>query len=136
MASSSNYLEDEILDHATDIGSWTAPTALYLALLKSASAASDTPASNAAKEIETPGSNGYDRETLTMGASSGGVSASTNQITHGPSTTGWSEATHFWITDATTGGNILWQGALTASKTVGASGSLIFEIGEITVTVA
>lgn len=136
MANASNYLMDEVLDHTTDVGAWTAPTALYVALLKSPAAASDDTTTNAAKEIETPTVNGYDRETITLGASSGGVSASTNTITFGPSTTGWSAATHYWITDALTGGNILFQGALTASKTVAAAGSLVFAIGEITVTVA
>ena len=140
MANASNYLMDEVLDHTTDVGAWTAPTALYVALLKSAAAASDTPAANPTKEIinqaTAPGTNGYDREVITLGASSGGVSASTNTITFGPSTTGWSEATHYWICDAVTGGNILFQGALTASKTVAAAGSLVFAIGEITVTVA
>ena len=131
----SNYLIKKILDHTTDTTAWTAPSTLYLALLKSASAASDTPAANAAKEILTPTNDGYDREIVTFAAESGQMSITTDAQTFGPATgTNWPEATHCWITDALTGGNILFHGALTASKIVIVTASLVFAIGEVEIS--
>lgn len=136
MTNASNYTANAVLDHITNNGAMTQPTTLYLALLKTASAASDDTTTNAAKEVETPGSNGYNRQAVALGAAASQQAVSTNAQTFGPSTSGWSEVGWAWVVDATTGGNILAQGALTAKKTVGASDSLTFAIGEVTFSLA
>lgn len=52
-----------------------------------------------------------------------------------PESTGsWGTLTHFAIFDALVGGNQLWHGTLTASKTVEAGETLTFAIGELTAT--
>lgn len=132
-----NYLINEILDHITDIGAWTAPSTLYLALLKSASAASDDTTVNAGKEILSPGTDNYNRQVVTFAAETGQMTITTDAQTFGPATgTNWPEATHCWIVDnlAINTGNILFHGALTASKIVIVSASLIFAIGEVEIS--
>ena len=56
-------------------------------------------------------------------------------MTFGPNTTsGWGTVTHFGIFDASTNGNLLYWGALTASKTVAVGDSVSFGAGALVVT--
>ena len=48
----------------------------------------------------------------------------------------WGTVTHFGIFDAATSGNLLYWGALSASKAVGNTDTLTFAIGSIVVTEA
>lgn len=127
------HLVTEALNHLTGTSTWTAPSTLFLCLLKSASAASDSTSTNSAKEVETPGQNGYARQSISLATEGSGQSISTNQLTFGAATANWAEVTHCWVTDSSSGGsgNIWLQGALTANKTVLNTGSIIFEIGEV-----
>lgn len=141
MADANNYLKNEILDHICNVGAWTAPTTLYLALLSSSSAASDDTTTNAAKEVKvgTFPVDGYQRQAITFGsAASGGTISNTVAVTFGPATADWDEVTDFWIVDSATyqAGNILYQGTLASPKTVLNTGSLVFAIGEIDLTAA
>lgn len=143
----SDYLKLELLDHITDptTGVWVAPAFLYLALLKSTSTSSDTPATQAAlKEIldsTGAGTDGYIRQLVQFGtvAALPGEIKSTNQVVFGPATATWPEATDAWLLDTLTPwntGNIIGYGQLTAPKTVLNTASCIFEIGEIVLSLA
>ncbi len=132
-------LSHNVLDHLDGTSTWTAPTNLYIALLKSASAAGDDSTTNAAKEILTPGTNSYARQLVTFAAAASQQKLSDIVVTFGPATTAdWPTATHAWLIDSNlvNTGTIWYQGALVAPKTVEVSGSLIFEVGEIKLKLA
>lgn len=130
MSSLNNYYAPRLLDHATGVNPLTSP-ALWLAL----STASMTAASASPTE---PSGNGYARESVTMGSAVAGPPASssnTTQITY-TATGSWGTIVAGAILDASTAGNMLWQGDLVASKTIGAGESLQFDAGKITITMA
>ena len=128
-----DYLRNELMDHINNL-SWTPPVTLYMALLKSASASSDTPVANAAKEVQLSAVDGYARQAITFGnVAVGGLIDNTVAVTFGPASADWPEAVDAWILDTATfaSGNILWQGVLLAPKTVEDLGSMVFPIGDL-----
>lgn len=122
-----NYLEDEIQDHVHGVGSFTAPAGQYLALF------SVTP-SDAGGGTELSG-NGYARQSITFGASSGGVASNTNVVTFSASGGDWSEAVAAAIFDASSGGNMLEWAAITA-VTVTDGSDLEYGVGDIDSTLS
>lgn len=135
MANANNYLKAAFLDHLIGAATWSDPGTLYIALLKTAPAATDLTSTNSAKEVEAPASLGYARQAVTMTRSSY-TAANSVAVTFGPATGDWNEAVGYWIVDATTGGNILGQGSLTTAKTVENTDSATFAIGEFTIDFA
>lgn len=122
-----NYLEDEIQDHIHGVGAFTAPAGQYLALF------SVTP-SDAGGGTELTG-NGYARQAVTFGASSGGVASNSVAVTFTASGGNWSPAIAAAIMDASTGGNMLEWNAIT-SVTVLNGSDLVYAIGDIDSTLA
>jgi hypothetical protein len=61
-------------------------------------------------------------------ATSGGTTTAANAgaITFPTATSSWGTVTHFGIFDASTGGNLIWYGPLSASKTIQAGDVLVF----------
>ncbi|MBK8909224.1 MAG: hypothetical protein IPM60_15490 [Rhodospirillales bacterium] len=77
----------------------------------------------------------YARQAGSFGAASGGSCANDAEISfdftgYGAQVT----VTHFGIWDASTAGNLLYKGALTASKTVDPGDTVRFATGQLTVT--
>ena len=68
--------------------------------------------------------------------STGGLTANLAAITFPTASASWGTVTHVGIFDATSGGNLLFWGALTASKTVGSGDTFSFAIGALTITFA
>lgn len=64
----------------------------------------------------------------------GGVTSNNNAITFATPTAGWGTVTHFFIADASTGGNIFICQALTTSKTINSGDSVSFAAAALTVT--
>jgi hypothetical protein len=128
MSAKSNYLEDKILDYVLrDTADW-APSAVYLALH---TANPDEDGSG----TEVSG-NGYSRQAVTFAASSSG-SASSNSVEEFTASGGaFGTVTHFGIWDASSSGNLLYYGALTASKVIADGDTLRFASGAITITEA
>jgi hypothetical protein len=127
MAGASDYLENEILDHVLGTGSFAAPSAVYLALF------SDNP-TDAGTGTELSG-NGYARqETAFDAASNGAASNSGNEVFSASG--GDLTASHFGIFDASSGGNLLLHGQLSATLTITDGNSHTFAPGDVTVTVA
>ncbi len=122
-----DYLEDEIQDHIHGNGSFSAPAGQYLALF------SVTP-SDAGGGTELSG-NGYARQSITFGASSGGVASNTNTVTFTASGGDWSAAVSAAVMDASSGGNMLEWNAIT-SVTVTDGSSLEYGAGDIDSTLS
>lgn len=125
--SKSNYLEDKVLDHVLGTTAFTAPTATYLALFTS------DPAEDASG-TEVSG-NGYAREDVNFNSASGGSATGPTVDTEFTASGGsFGTVSHFAVFDALTSGNMLYYGALSASKTVADGDSIRFVADSITIT--
>jgi hypothetical protein len=130
MAALSDYAEKLLLDWAMTTGSATRPTAWYVALYTAAP--SD---SGGGTEVST---GGYARQSVTFGAASspGGTTSNTGAVSFTAAGANYGTVTHIGIFDNSTGGNLLWHGSMTASKTVNDGDTLEFSIGNIDLTIA
>lgn len=130
MAALSDYAEKLILDWMMTTGSATRPTGWYVALYTAAP--SD---SGGGTEVST---GGYSRQSVTFGAASspGGTTSNSGAVSFTASGANYGTVTHIGIFDNASGGNLLWHGALTASKTVNDGDTLEFSIGNIDLTIA
>lgn len=130
MAALSDYSEKLLLDWLMTSGSATRPTAWFVALYTSAP-------SDSGGGTEVSG-NGYSRQSVAFAAAStpGGTTSNTGAVSFTAAGGSWGTITHMAIFTASTGGNMLWHGALTASKTVGDGDTLEFAIGNIDLTLA
>jgi hypothetical protein len=128
MSAASDYLENELLDHALGTGAFTAPSNVYLALFTS-------DPTDAGTGTEVSGG-GYVRQAATFAAASGG-SASTNATITFPTATGnYGTVTHVGLFDASTSGNLLFHGAVTTSKTIETGDTFQVSSGNLTITLA
>lgn len=127
----SDFLELELLDHVFSAAAYTPPATLYVALFTA------TP-SDSGGGTEVSG-NGYARVAVTNNATnwpaaSGGNKANGTAITFPQATpSGWGVVTQFGIFDASTAGNLIAWGDLSASKTVDALDTVSFAIGSLTI---
>lgn len=125
--SKTNYAENKILDHMLGVTSFTMPTT-HLALFTAAPG-------EAGGGTEVSGGS-YARVALSgkLGAASGGVTTNTSAIDFPTATADWGTVTHAAVFDASTSGNMLTYGALTASRIVYSGDALSLAIGAFTVT--
>lgn len=122
----SNYLEDKILDHVLGTTAYSQPTP-RLALFTS-------DPTDAGTGTELSG-NGYARSAISFNAaSSGSATGPTTAIEFTASGGNFGTVSHFGLYDAATGGNLLYYGALTTSKTVNDGDSIRFTADSITIT--
>ena len=128
MAALSDFAEDLLLDWAMTNGAATRPTAWYVALFTAAP--SD---SGGGTEVST---GAYARQSVTFSAASGGTTSNSGTVSFTASGASWGTITHVGIFDALTTGNLLWHGALTASKTIDDGDTLQFDAGNIDLTLA
>lgn len=143
MAAMSNYLENKVIDWFFRAQTFTPPAGLHVGLLTSAP--SDT---GGGTEVS---GNAYARQNLapsltnwagTQGAGSTSTSTGTNGttsnngiITFPTPTASWGTVTHFAIYDASTGGNLLWYGALQIAKTINQGDTVTFPAASLTVQI-
>lgn len=136
MSAMSDYLEGELIKHIFRTGSFTKPSALYVALFTAAP-------NDAGGGTEVTGGS-YARAQLDPAdanwaapAAGNGVTSNAAAITFPAPTANWGSVTHFAVMDASTAGNMLFHGALSASKTVNnGDPAPEFAIGDLTVTFA
>lgn len=133
MAAATDYTENQILDWVTGVDSMPATGTRYLSAHTSAT-------TDAGGGTEVSG-NGYARKSLASlfsAASGTGGSVSNNADVAFAAASGgnWGTITHIAIWDASTAGNMLWHGALTASKVINDGDQLVFTTGNLTITVA
>ena len=140
MSAASDYLENELLDHVLDAAAFSSPTNVYLALF---TADTNLETNNPTAECQTPGVDGYTRATLSFATATGGSSATDAAATVGPCTnSNWGTITHIAVVDHatnTTWGtnvNVLFYGAVTASKTIDVGDTFQISSGNLTVTLA
>ena len=125
-----------MLDYASGRSQTLAARTRYVALLTAAPTDATTMASMA--EVETPASNGYDREIAAWTVPTGDPSSTENTalITFGPSTALWTEVTHCALVSALTGtaGDFMWWWALDVAKTAASGDSITVAAGALTMT--
>lgn len=120
----SDYYENKILDHMLRGTAFTPPATVYLSLH------SADPGETGTSEIS---GGGYARQAISWNAPSAGSMTNSADInfTNMPAVT----VTHVAIWDASTAGNVLWSGALTAAKTTNAGDTFRIAAGNLTVSV-
>ena len=131
MAALSDYAEKLLLDYSMTTGSVTRPTAWYVALYTSAP-------SDAGGGTEVSGG-GYARKTVAFAAATSGAGTTSNSgdVSWTASGAAFGTVTHIGIHSALSGsGNLLWHGAMTASKTVNDGDTLEFAAGNIDLAIA
>jgi len=130
MAALSDHAEALLLDWLMTNGTATRPTAWYVGLFTAAP--SDA---GGGTEVST---GGYARQSVTFDAASspGGTTSNSGAVSFTASGGDYGTVTHIGIFDASTSGNLLWHGALTASKTVADGDTLEFSAGNIDLTLA
>jgi hypothetical protein len=126
MANISDYLENKILDHTLATTAYTKPTNVYIALYTAAP-------SDAGGGTEVSGG-AYARQVATFGAASAGSTSNSADITFPVATASWNTITHIGILDASTAGNLLWHGALSASKAIATNDQFKIAAGNLTVS--
>lgn len=128
MSAMSDYLENEILDHVLNVGSYTAPSALYVGL-STASFNDD----NSGTELS---GGSYSRQAVTFSAASSGTTSNNAAVEFSPATSAWGVITHYGIFDASTGGNLLIHGAFTSSRTIAVGDIVKIIVGDLDITAA
>lgn len=137
MSAASNYTENKVLDHALGTASWTAPSTVYLGLFTNTSgnAATNLEAGTLTDEVTTAGS-AYGRETISFGSASGGSASNSGTVTFSAATSNWGTITHVAVMDAATGGNVLFWGAVTTSKTIESGDTFQVSSGNLSISLA
>ena len=128
MAEMSNYLENALINATLRNTSYTSPATVYLALYTSDPTDADT-------GTEVSG-NAYERQSITFGAPSNGVSTNTAAIEFPQATGSWGTVAYIGIRDASTAGNLLFHTALDASKAIATGDVFRVAIGSLSVTLA
>jgi len=128
MAAFSNYLENALINGTLRATTYTAPATVYVGLFTS-------DPTDAGSGTEVSG-NAYARQSATFASPSNGA-ASTDADVQFPQATGnWGTVTHFGVFDALTSGNLMYHGALTASKNIETGDVFKIATGNLTVTLA
>ena len=114
MSAATNYLENEVLDHILGEGArdFTSPSTLFIGLFTAV-------ADGEAGTVTEVSGNAYAREAVNFNAASGGSATNDGAVTFTTASGGnWGTITHAGVYDASSGGNLLFYGALSVSKTV------------------
>lgn len=128
MAAMSNYLENALINAVLRNTSYTSPSVVYVGLYTS-----DPTDANTGTEVS---GGSYARKAVTFGAPSNGASSNSALIEFNQATGNWGTVTHMGILDASTGGNLLFYGALTSSKTIENGDVFKFDASALSVTLA
>ncbi len=134
MAAFSDYLEAAIINHIfRNTAIFTPPANVYLALFTAA------PSDSGGGTEVTGGS--YARKAVSTTSQwnapgVGGLTDNINAQAFATATANWGTVTHFGIFDAATAGNLLFHGALTASKVVNSGDTIQFAAGDLDITLA
>ena len=144
MSAMSDYLENKLIDQLFRGQTFTPPATLYVGLLTAAP-------SDSGGGTEVSGSN-YSRASVaaslagwagtqstgstTTSSGTGGQTSNNAAISFPTPAATWGTITHFGVYDAATGGNLLFWGALTISKTINQADTVQFPAASLTFTLA
>lgn len=134
--SKSNYLENKLLDAVLGGPAFSLPATVYVAL--STSAYSDASTGSSMAEVSSSGT-GYARVAITNNATNwpaaaNGVKQNGATITFPLASGNWGTVVAFYICDASSAGNVLYGGDLSASRSIATGDTASFGIGTITIT--
>jgi hypothetical protein len=137
MSAASDYTENKVLDHALGTASWTQPTTVYLGLFTNTStnAATNLEAGTLTDEVTTSGS-AYGRQSIAFGSASSGSASNSATVTFDAATSNWGTITHVAVMDNSTGGNVLFWGAVTTSKTIESGDTFQVSSGNLSISLA
>ena len=123
----SNYLANEILDDVFSGNAYTVPGTFYLALYTA------TPsASGGGTEVS---GGGYARQTVAF-TTTAQTSSNTAAVEYPTATANYGTVTSVGVFDASSGGNLLAFGNLSASKTISTGDVLRIPAGDLDITLA
>lgn len=144
MSAMSDYLENKLIDQLFRGQSAPTTTNLYVGLLTAApsdtgggtevsggSYARVTVASSLANWAGTQSAG-----STVASSGTGGQTSNNAAITFPTPSAGWGTVTHFGIYDASSGGNLLFWGALTISKTINQADTVTFPAASLSITFA
>lgn len=127
MSAASNHAETLALTWLLTNGTATRPTAWYVGL-------HTADVTDAGSGTEVSGGS-YAREAVTFSVTDD-TASNTSTITFTTATANWGTISHIGIWDASSGGNLLFHGAVTASKTIETGDSFQITSGSLTITLA
>jgi hypothetical protein len=130
MAAFSNYMEDAITAWINGTSFPSAPTNTYVQLYSQ----DPTDAGSATGALYTRVT--YAASGWTRGTGGAGTLSNTNAITMQSSAGSAATASHFAVFDAATSGNLLFHGALSASKSIAVGDEVKFNALQLTLTVS
>ena len=130
MAEMSNYLENALLNGTLNATTYTAPSAVYVALFTS-------DPTDAGSGTEVSGGS-YARTAVSFATASGvGGSVLNDAVVEFPAcTASWGTVGWIGIYDANSTGNLLYHTALTAAKTIDRGDIFKIAVGNLSVTLA
>lgn len=140
MASASDFVEKRTLDFwlKNNSESTSSPSAVHVALF-TADPTDSAGLTNFENEVSTSGTN-YSRKQVTFGTidSTGGSVSNSGNVTFDAATSSFGTVTHIGICDGATAGagQLLFHGALDASKAIGTGDTFQITAGNLTVTMA
>jgi len=128
MAAMSNYLETALVNAVLRNTSYTSPTTVYVGLFTS-------DPTDAGSGTEVSGGS-YARKAMAFSSPSNGATSNSSAVEFDQATASWGTVTHFGLFDASSSGNLLLHGALTASKTIDSGDVFKFASSALTATFA
>lgn len=124
-----HFLSDAVLNEVLRNVEYAQPTTVYVALFTSA-----TDKNGGGTEVS---GGGYARQAVTFGPPEPGVDgrkvANSAEVVFPVATANWGTITHCAIFDAAIGGNMLYQGALEASKVINTNDQFKFAAGDLSI---
>lgn len=127
MAAFSDYLEGAVLDATLRNTSYSSPSTVYLALFTS-------DPTDAGSGTECSGTN-YARQSVAFSRTNA-VASNSSAIEFPTAGNSWGTITHFGVLDASSSGNLLYHGALTASKSITTGDIFRVPSGDLDITLA
>lgn len=135
MSAASNFLENAVLNHVLTATSYTPPSTRFLALFTNTSGVASTNLESGVLTDEVAGGS-YARQPVTFGVAANGSSATNVTVTFPAATANWGNITHVAVMDASTGGNVLFYGAVTTPKTIETGDTFQVSTGNLTISLA
>ena len=122
MSGISNYLENKLLDHVLKNVTYTKPGTVYLALFTSNPTDTDS-----GSEVS-----GTTRQSISFGAASAGSISNSSRVSFSSMPT--ATVTHIGVYDASTGGNLLFHGALSSSASVTSGDTFTIQANDLQIS--
>lgn len=141
MAAMSDYLENKLIDQIFRAQAYTFPGTLYVGLYTAApsdtgggtevTGGSYARASVTASLANFAGTQGSGTTTASSGT--GGTTSNNGTITFATPSASWGAVTSFGIFDAASGGNLLFYGTLSISKTINSGDTVTFPAASLSI---